>query len=406
MKNYKIFFCVMMASQNLFAQNVGIGTLTPRYPLSFAPVAGQKITLYDDGNAAGNNYGFGIQNGLLQMHTASLFDNIAFGYGKSTSFTERMRLINSGYDGMSLSGRLLLKNGSTDLVGGGAGVWMYKADNSNLLGFMGTQNNQNVGFYGGPAGWGFTYDAINSRVGIGNNNPGAPLSFGAVSGKKISLYPAAAGDIGMAATSDELQIYSDNYNAKLALGYNYQGVFYESFSVNGGQLKVNGTGGAVGEVIRSNGINSSSSWGSATGEMFTNSNVFNLSTYSVLTSGNNVSYDLPGLDQNITLTKISKVLVSMHVSAGSAYCFACGSTTLRFSLSIDNNFNGVFKKTIVIPNQTSLDDDSGFRLYTLPAGTHNFKMSVTHINGPDSNVYNQMASFDDATKMIIIVISQ
>jgi hypothetical protein len=43
---------------------------------------------------------------------------------------------------------------------------------------MGTQNNQNIGFYGGPAngGWGFTYDAVNSRVGIGTSTPTSSLN--------------------------------------------------------------------------------------------------------------------------------------------------------------------------------------------------------------------------------------
>jgi hypothetical protein len=41
---------------------------------------------------------------------------------------------------------------------------------------MGSQNNQNVGFYGGPKGWGFVYDAINSRVGIGTANPTSLLN--------------------------------------------------------------------------------------------------------------------------------------------------------------------------------------------------------------------------------------
>ena len=78
---------------------------------------------------------------------------------------------------MMLNGRLVLKNGTGDWVNGGAGVWIYKSDNTALLGFMGAQNNQNIGFYGGPAngGWGFAYDAINSRVGIGTSTPTTSL---------------------------------------------------------------------------------------------------------------------------------------------------------------------------------------------------------------------------------------
>lgn len=155
--------------------NAGIGTATPYSPLTFNNNTGQKISFY---GTAGNNYGIGIQNGLLQIHTDIASSDITFGYGSSNSFTEKMRIMNNvGYDGMILKGRLLLKNGSTDMIGGGGGVWMYKADNSALLGFMGAQNNQNIGFYGGPAngGWGFVYDAINSRVGIGTSAPAATL---------------------------------------------------------------------------------------------------------------------------------------------------------------------------------------------------------------------------------------
>jgi hypothetical protein len=118
----------------------------------------------------------------MQIHSNTATSDIAFGFGSSTSFTERARIINNGtnfgLDGMVLKGRLLLQNGSSPLNEAySPGVWLYKADNSNLLSFMGTQNNQNVGFYGGPVnnGWGFVYDAINSRVGIGTDNPTSPL---------------------------------------------------------------------------------------------------------------------------------------------------------------------------------------------------------------------------------------
>lgn len=146
------------------AQNVGIGTAAPGFPLNFSSTIGDKISLY--GNS-GNHYGFGIQGGLLQMHSDAAAANIAFGYGSSTSFTERMRIINSGTEGMLLKGRLSLQNGTSPLdVSQTPGIWLYKANNTGPLAFIGTYDNQNVGFYGGPVGWGFTYDAINSRIGI------------------------------------------------------------------------------------------------------------------------------------------------------------------------------------------------------------------------------------------------
>jgi hypothetical protein len=158
-----------------FTGNIGIGTNSPSYPLNFANTAGDKISLA--GNST-TSFGFGVQPNLMQLHTNANNSNIAFGYGSSIDFTERARIINNGTDGMVLKGRLLLQNGSVPLdVNQQPGIWLYKADNSNLLSFMGTQNNQNVGFYGGPVnnGWGFVYDAINSRVGIGTDNPTSPL---------------------------------------------------------------------------------------------------------------------------------------------------------------------------------------------------------------------------------------
>ena len=191
-----IFLVFITISQTLVAQNVGIGTSTPLqklhvegttllngnvgiglsapgFPLNFAQTLGDKISLF--GNSGGH-YGMGIQNFLMQIHSDASNSDIAFGYGSSSSFTERMRIKNAGDVGIELNGRILLRNGTLPLdLGYGPGIWLTKADNSGILGFMGTQNNQNMGFYGGPGGWGFTYDAANSLVGIGNNNPAYTL---------------------------------------------------------------------------------------------------------------------------------------------------------------------------------------------------------------------------------------
>ncbi|MEO6252232.1 MAG: hypothetical protein ABIO79_02970 [Ferruginibacter sp.] len=156
--------------------NLGIGNSTPAFPISFAPALGDKISLWSNST---NSYGFGIQGGLLQIHSDVSTADIAFGYGSSAAFTERMRITNSGANGMVLNGRLHLRNGTNPVDPDySAGIWLYKADNSTTLGFMGTQNNQNIGFYGGPAngGWGFTYDALNSRVGICTGTPSSSLN--------------------------------------------------------------------------------------------------------------------------------------------------------------------------------------------------------------------------------------
>ncbi|HRI25211.1 MAG TPA: hypothetical protein PLZ45_11075 [Ferruginibacter sp.] len=293
------------------SDTVALGTSTPRSPLSFAPLTGEKITLWDDGNAGGNNYGIGVQGALLQFHSYTAGDNIAFGFGKSAAMTERMRIINSGGDGMILSGRVYLKNGTNPLdLNYGSGVWLYKPDNSALLGFMGVQNSQNVGFYGGPNGWGFTYDAINSRVGINNNNPNAPLAFAAALGKKITLYPGGTGDVGFGVAGNRLQIYSDNPGADVAIGYDAAGTFNERFAFKpNGALAVNGSMGSPGQVLKTNGSGGALAWvGRPYAMSFTQT--ANTSNF----PAGDLTVAIPGLDnQSFSISETSNVVFNANI---------------------------------------------------------------------------------------------
>ncbi len=81
--------------------NMGIGIINPRFPLSFNNNSGDKISLYDDGNPSQLHFGIGMFSGqLMQVHAATLLDDIAFGYGNSASFTERMRIKGNGNVGI------------------------------------------------------------------------------------------------------------------------------------------------------------------------------------------------------------------------------------------------------------------------------------------------------------------
>ncbi|RFC52619.1 MAG: Chaperone of endosialidase [Verrucomicrobia bacterium] len=80
--------------------NVGIGEANPGFPLNFASSLGDKISLYAN---LGSHYGFGIQPGLLQIHSDVAGSDIAFGYGRSTSFNETMRIKGNGNVGIGTS---------------------------------------------------------------------------------------------------------------------------------------------------------------------------------------------------------------------------------------------------------------------------------------------------------------
>ncbi len=138
--------------------NVGIGTATPDFPISLPNTLGDKISLW---GTSGPHYGFGIQGGLMQIHSATTVDDIAFGYGSSSSLTERARIINNGEFGMSLTGRMQLKTGEQS-----AGLWFTNSANTSNIAFAGMRSDTEVGFFGqtGTPGWRFYVNTTNGNA--------------------------------------------------------------------------------------------------------------------------------------------------------------------------------------------------------------------------------------------------
>jgi hypothetical protein len=323
MKKYLGFSVGILAFSISYCQNVGIGTNNPTGPLSFASQLGNKLVLWGDGN--GNHYGIGVQSGLLQFYSDASAANIGFGYGRSGGFVERMRIINTGDIALDLTGRMTMRNGTGTPPNQayGAGIWLYKADNTALLGFMGVQNNQNLGFYGGPAGWGFTYNALNSRVGIGNNNPNAPLAFAASLGKKITLYPGTLGDAGFGMDGNRLQIFADNPNADVAIGYDAAGTFNERFAFKpNGAMAVMGNTGAPGQIMVSNGGGSAVSWGSPYKFQKITQPIGNIES-----AENGPEVDMPNFTANINLASRSQIIFYIRGSIWANYCLTCEATS-------------------------------------------------------------------------------
>ncbi len=75
--------------------NVGIGTASPNYPLTFAASTGSKINLF-----AGQNWGMGIQAQLIQFITHSSAGDFTFGYGISDALTRIMTIEGTGNVGI------------------------------------------------------------------------------------------------------------------------------------------------------------------------------------------------------------------------------------------------------------------------------------------------------------------
>jgi|GEM_PF-1282160 len=142
--------------------NVGIGNNTPIAPLSFASVLGDKISLW--GSSTSNHYGLGIQPGLLQLYAASNTDDIAFGYGASTAFTELVRIDgptgNLGIGTGAPSEKLHVSGTASNLAlfNGGNNLYITLSENGSPKGYIGsfnqsvTANDVDFGTYGATNG--------------------------------------------------------------------------------------------------------------------------------------------------------------------------------------------------------------------------------------------------------------
>jgi len=89
-----------VAGSAVVSNNVGIGSTTPGFPLTFTNTVGDKISLWGQ---SGDHFGFGIQTNLLQIHTNLANTDIAFGYGQSASLTENVRFKGTGNVGIGTS---------------------------------------------------------------------------------------------------------------------------------------------------------------------------------------------------------------------------------------------------------------------------------------------------------------
>jgi hypothetical protein len=84
--------------------NVGIGSIAPKYKLTFNSVLGDKISFWGgETNNTTNHYGIGIGGGALQFFVPTASDNLVFGTGRSGDFSEKMRINGAGNVGIGIN---------------------------------------------------------------------------------------------------------------------------------------------------------------------------------------------------------------------------------------------------------------------------------------------------------------
>jgi hypothetical protein len=210
--------------------------------------------------------------------------------------------------------------------------------------------------------------------------------------------------VGFAVAGNRLQIYSDNPNADVAIGYDAAGTFNERFAVKAnGALAVFGNTGTAGQVLKSNGAGSTAVW-AGLGNM---AYQFNSTDFQLDLTNTNSTANVAGLhNQTITVTANSIVTVTCRLMAYNPDNAFGGVSTAIFKIALLNGSStaigsdGVYQKigngdsqdlylqflvdnvppgiytTSAILQKGSGDDFSTGSYYTVVAGTSNGNMQV------------------------------
>ncbi|MDQ8187409.1 tail fiber domain-containing protein [Pelagicoccus sp. SDUM812002] len=224
--------------------NVGIGQSNPNFPLTFSNTLGDKISLYGNGS---NHFGFGIQNGMMQLYTSSSNSDIGFGYGTSSNFHETMRIKGNGNVGIATTNPVAKLDVAGVRFNGTFGRNFFKdsekSDGNGLRvgsawGKYGIYAETGAGVLGGKDGASLQNDSLfvstNGKVGIGNTSPGVPLSFADTVGEKIALYGSNSSEkYGFGISSGTLQIFSSGSGSKVAIGRGSSSSMTEVLNVYG-----------------------------------------------------------------------------------------------------------------------------------------------------------------------------
>jgi hypothetical protein len=221
----------------------------------------------------------------------------------------------------------------------------------------------------------------NGNLGLGVANPTNKLSFAAALGKKISLYPGATGDVGFAVAGNRLQIYSDNSNADVALGYDAAGTFNERFAFKPtGAMAVNGNAGATGQVLTSNGSGAAATWNAPSAATYNNIyTIESVTHFNVAVSGSETP--VPDLVQTVNTAGNAKLDITLFLSTSDVACAFCEDSNVDCSIFVD----GVRRKLgAFMAKQGRRVDFTLTHVVPVGPGSHTIS-AVVHVFSSSSN---------------------
>jgi hypothetical protein len=265
--------------------------------------------------------------------------------------------------------------------------------------------NDRLDFWNGGKGSVLTLTG-DGNVGINNSSPKTALSFPALLGKKITLYPGNTGDVGFGVAGNRLQIYSDNPNADVAIGYDAAGNFNEKFAFKpNGALAVKSNTGNPGQVLTSGGSGASAEWKSPVNFIFKNS--FSSIQTTTFTIGGNRMRNISGLSNLIEINGKSKILINYQVLWKGDGCLLCPAP----SGFADVLFDGlpVSRTAFSALGATPASATGSILLNpTVTGGTHTIDLRVTSTSAHDILITGatQGSINFGATNMSVLIITE
>ena len=380
--------------------------LNPQVPISMGNSAGDKISLFRDGN--GNSYGLGIGNSTLQLITPHNTSHIVFGYGNSGSFTENMRIAGNGGVGIGTSSTSLAgitvnkKFGAVHaLLGGnttgvaiesdfpGIGLNSYyngsrKTISSGFSGYIGLNPISGamqilVSTQSNAADASATYNTAldikpNGNIGIGISDAAYKLDVGG----RMRIRSTPGFTAGLWLNNDA----NNGSPAFIGMQNDTQVGFFGfptgwSFLMNTqtGAISFGGDPGQPGQALISNGTAGAPYWqgGVNGGKPF----VLRPSANSpdLGTSGR---VDVPNMVANFTLAVPSQVVFNFKLSIANRGCVACGERR-TFIVLVQNIIGGttdIATTTVYTPNGEIADGVSGPIVVDLAPGTYSYKVLI------------------------------
>jgi hypothetical protein len=362
-----VFYSDWTNGNGYFKNNLGISNLDPQFPLSFSGALGDKISLWTDGSAT--HYGLGVQSNLLQMFTKTSLDDIAFGFGSSTAFTERMRIKGNGLVGIGNANPYSPLTFASDI---GAKISLFGNSSSNYG--LGVANGL-LRIYSDAAGSdiGFGYYNGNSffenmRVtGTGNLGIGViPTYTLDIRGRmRIRSNGAGVGTSGiwldntLHTTAAFVGMEDDSH-----VGFFGGAGWALSMNTGTGALKINGNEGNAGQVLQSNGNGFAPSWSSGTNTLYNNTLAV---TSNTLLSSPGGGFQLPGMTYTFAATTNGKAYVSYTIPIHSNACGGCSGSTIFTDIVMDGILMNRIENDIPATAKMSI---SASKIISFAAGSH------------------------------------